>query len=123
MAGKLGALALVVVVLTAPTMACLLPTAAMTATEHECCKQMAEQCGKIGMPSSHSCCRRLASPDVSSFVVPHARPAADDFVTVAIAAAPTALQASVSPAPHHTWIDGIHGPPGSPPIKTSVLRI
>ena len=44
-----------------PAMACLIPDAEMTAAERECCKQMAQQCGSMDMPSSHSCCQKEIS--------------------------------------------------------------
>jgi hypothetical protein len=123
-AHKLGVLALVVLLFGVPTMACLLPTAPLTAAERECCKQMAEQCGNPGMPSSHSCCQRLANPDDSSFVVPHSQHVCGNLVIVAIEAVPIALRTPVpSPTTHVSWFDGTHGPPESPPVTTSVLRI
>ncbi len=124
LANKFGVLALSALLFAAPTMACLLPTAELTAAERECCKQMADQCGAAGMPSSHSCCRHLLSPADSSFVTPHPQIGLDDLVMVASAAIPTAARA-VIPAlvAHGMWFDGIHGPPESPPITSSVLRI
>jgi hypothetical protein len=40
-----------------PAVACLLPAHQMTPAEHECCHKMAQQCGSLAMPSSHSCCQ------------------------------------------------------------------
>lgn len=124
LANKLGILALSALLFAAPTMACLLSTAELTAAERECCKQMADQCGSAGMPSSHSCCQQLSSPADSSFVVSHSQIGLGDLATAGSAAIQTALWVSIpSPAAHGMWFDEIHGPPESPPVSTSVLRI
>src|SRR3954471_17569321 len=44
--------------LLAPTMACALPNAQMTAQEHACCKKMKGNCGSMRMPTTHSCCQQ-----------------------------------------------------------------
>jgi hypothetical protein len=46
----------------APQAACFMPDA-MTETEQQCCKEMANDCGGSGM--SHECCRTVARPDVA----------------------------------------------------------
>lgn len=50
---------MVVLALTAgyPAMACVSSAQEMTNAERECCKQMAQHCGSMEMPASHSCCR------------------------------------------------------------------
>jgi hypothetical protein len=45
-----------------PLMACIVPNAAMTVAERECCKKMAERCGDMGMAKSHPCCQSTATP-------------------------------------------------------------
>src|SRR6202162_3957412 len=59
---KLGVSALAVMLTALPVAACILPGAAMTSAERECCKKMAEQCGDMGMAKSHPCCRVTATP-------------------------------------------------------------
>src|SRR5947209_20002878 len=59
---KVGVFALAVLFATLPVMACVLPNAAMTAAERECCKKMARQCGDMGMAKSHPCCQSTATP-------------------------------------------------------------
>src|SRR5712692_11640580 len=60
---KIGILALIVMVGGAPLMACMLPSNVMTAQEKACCRRMAHRCGDHSMPSSHSCCKTIGSPD------------------------------------------------------------
>ena len=59
---KVGVSALALVVAALPVAACVLPGAAMTLAERECCKKMAEQCGDMGMAISHPCCKVTATP-------------------------------------------------------------
>src|SRR4051794_40357072 len=59
--GRLRHLAFVlalVISLLAPTMACVLPNAQMTASEHACCQKMKGNCGSMRMPASHTCCQQ-----------------------------------------------------------------
>lgn len=94
----------------------------MTASEKECCKKMAGQCGHAGMGQSHSCCPpngsldniptlKAASPVSAHFTlsVVHVVPQAELMAFVA-----TALPLSDSL---------VHGPPGETPPDGSVLRI
>ena len=61
-AGKFAAILLVLTLVGGPAMACMLPSAALTPAEHECCRRMARQCGSMSMPVSHSCCRTEVRP-------------------------------------------------------------
>src|SRR5882757_6632345 len=60
--GKVGVSLLSLVLLATPIMACVMPTATMTAAERDCCKRMGPECGK-GMAKSHSCCQTATLPD------------------------------------------------------------
>ena len=51
---------IVVSSLLAPSMVCLMPGAAMTFSEAECCRHMGPDCGDFLIPS-HSCCK-VTSP-------------------------------------------------------------
>jgi hypothetical protein len=107
----------------APVMACALPATAMTRAERECCKHMAHECGKSGMPQSHSCCQPAtasdhqpvlnSSPDRTSkhaTQLLHVLPEMPTIITVnSLNLAPRVLD--------------IHSPPSSPPASISVLRI
>src|SRR5260370_16878529 len=62
LATKVGVSILAMLLAALPVMACARPGAAMTAAEHDCCKRMAEQCGRSGMAKSHGCCQTQVSP-------------------------------------------------------------
>ena len=122
--GKVGVSLLSLLLLATPIMACLVPAAAMTAAERDCCKRMAQECGNKGMPQSHSCCQTTTVPDhlaaiKSSSDVNSQHPTL--FVAYAIHPAPTI--ATVSESGSSTWAVDIHSPPVSPPVAISVLRI
>ena len=61
--GKVGVSLLSLLLFAIPIMACTLQANAMTAAERDCCKRMAQECGKGNMPQSHSCCKTVAMPD------------------------------------------------------------
>lgn len=107
-----------------PVTACLMPAEMLTAPERECCKQMAGECGSRGIPNSQPCCWRLAGPDYSSFFAPDSQHDLGDLVVVAtggvLASAHTLIADSTA---HVRWLEGVHGPPESPPITVFVLRI
>jgi hypothetical protein len=123
--GKVGVSVLSLLLLAMPVMACLIPEAAMSAAERDCCKRMAQECGKAGMPQSHSCCQTTTVPDHFA-AIKNASDANSVHVTLAVTYGlhqntfriPT-LQESFS-AP---WAADIHSPPISPPASISVLRI
>jgi len=121
---KAGVSMLSLLLLAMPIMACLIPAASMTATERECCKRMAGECGKAGMPQSHPCCQTTTVPD--------------QFAAIKISANVNSVQVTlaVTYLPHHTfmtlapqesgpgpWAADIYSPPVSPPASSSVLRI
>jgi len=101
-----------------PAMACLIPGAEMTEAERECCKHMAQQCGSMNMPSSHSCCQKEVS-----------RPTSMLGATFAQLIAPTLSGAVVGelPQPHIVASEfslfELRPPPESPPGTSSILRI
>jgi len=59
---KAGVSILSLLLLATPIMACLIPAATMTVAERDCCKRMAGECGKAGMPQSHPCCQTTTVP-------------------------------------------------------------
>jgi hypothetical protein len=121
---KVGVSALALMLAALPVAACVLPGAAMTSAERECCKKMAEQCGDMGMTKSHPCCRVPATPadfhalkttssqlDPVSLVLFHALP----------------LNAQTDPywslAQWSSCVSCTHSPPGLGSTNTTVLRI
>ncbi len=106
--------------LLAPTMACALPNAQMTAQEHACCQKMKGNCGSMRMPASHSCCQ--PSMQANHF----------DAVQPESTSAPAAAAVAVLPSPTIFNFPSLsfervplqqHSPPISPPPTVSVLRI
>jgi hypothetical protein len=118
---KLAVLMLVVSVWASPVMACMLPDADLTGEERECCKSMADDCGRMAMPASHSCCKAVVrQADVylinSRFPTVHSVSSVTLFVsTIEHSLSATPLQAKTMVA--------AHSPPTSPPETISVLRI
>ena len=107
-----------------PIVACTMQANAMTAAERDCCKRMAQECGKGKMSQSHSCCKTVAMPDH----LPAMKASSDsNFAHHVLVLAHSLPQTSVAVplvefAPG-VWASDMHGPPGSPPVTISVLRI
>jgi hypothetical protein len=106
--------------LLAPTMACALPNAQMTAQEHACCQKMKGNCGSMRMPASHSCCQQNMQANHLDAVQPES------------ASVPVAAAIAVLPSPTIFDLRSLsfervrlqqHSPPISPPPTVSVLRI
>src|SRR5215472_9924588 len=60
---KAGVSVLSLLLLATPIMVCLVPASSMSSSERDCCKRMAGECGKAGMPRSHPCCQTTTVPD------------------------------------------------------------
>ena len=119
--GKLAVLVVVMSVWASPLMACMIPASLLTDEERECCKNMADDCGHMDMPASHSCCKVVArqiDPYLinSRFPTLHPVPAVTLFVAVEMN--PSTAKAWVACSPFHG-----HSPPLSPPDTISILRI
>jgi hypothetical protein len=124
LASKVGVSMLALLLFATPIMACALPAMAMAKAERECCKRMAQDCGKSGAPQSHSCCQSTtaqdhlpaskSSPDVSS-----------KHLTLVLLSAPPPMPAAAIGMQFGSqwWASDIHSPPVSPPVSISVLRI
>lgn len=115
---QLASLLLLIILLGFPAMACLIPGAEMTEAERDCCKHMAQQCGSMNMPSSHSCCRKeVSSPDSML------------GATFAQLMVPALSGAVLSELPQPLVIKSqfssfeLHPPPESPPSTSSILRV
>jgi hypothetical protein len=120
---KVGVSALALLLAALPVAACVLPGAAMTSAERECCNKMAEQCGDLGMTKSHPCCQPTAtsvdfhalkapsSQQHSSLVVLHGLPISNQIHT-RLSLTPMAFRLSYT-----------QSPPGLEPLATTVLRI
>ena len=120
---KVGVSVLALLLAALPVMACARPGAAMTPAEHDCCKRMAEQCGRSGMAKSHECCQTKASPnDFHALKAPSSQV---DHSLLGLDAQPIALQAIAAPQLMFTTSipSPTHSPPGPLSSATTVLRI
>lgn len=122
--GKVGVCVLALMLAATPVMACVLPGGAMTPAERECCKRMAQECGKTGMKQSHSCCQTTPVPDHVSAIKSSSDISSKHLAPVvllgpALVPAVGAIPNSGLPLSAHD----IHSPPVSPPASISVLRI
>jgi hypothetical protein len=119
--GKLAVLVMVISVWASPVMACMVPDALLTDEERECCKNMANDCGRTEMPASHSCCK-VVTRQIDSYLI-NSR-----FPTVHPAPAVTLFIAEdVNPSTANAMVASFafrgHSPPVSPPHSISILRI
>jgi hypothetical protein len=121
---KLGVSALALMLAALPVAACVLPGAAMTSAERECCKKMAEQCGDMGMAKSHPCCKVTATP--ADFHALKTASSQVDHVSLVLSySLPLTAQADVylSLAECSSRVSCTHSPPGLESLATTVLRI
>jgi hypothetical protein len=121
---KVGVSALALMLAALPVAACVLPGAAMTSAERECCKKMAEQCGDMGMTKSHPCCGVTATPaDFHALKTTSSQ--LDHVSLVLFHALPITAQTDpyLSLAPWSSCVSCTHSPPGLGSTNTTVLRI
>jgi hypothetical protein len=121
---KVGVSALALMLAGLPVAACVLPGAAMTSAERECCKKMAEQCGDMGMAKSHPCCQpTTTSIDFHALKAPSS--SQDHLSLVVLQGLPISIQAitCLSLTPMAFRVSYTHSPPGLESLTTTVLRI
>jgi hypothetical protein len=121
---KVAVFALAVLFAALPVMACVVPKAAMTAAERECCKKMAGQCGDMGMAKSHPCCQVTATP--ADFHALKTAPSQLHYVGfVLFHALPLTCHAHAcfSLAQWSSRVSCTHSPPGLDSLATTILRI
>jgi|SRR6185437_7357280 len=118
---KIGNLALAFLIGGGPLMACMLPSNVMTPQEKACCMRMAQRCGDHTMPSTHSCCKTIASPDRDAVVSSSFGPVLHfDFVH---AIQPTLTCGKLMRRSFHPAFAFGQSPPESPPPSLDILRI
>jgi hypothetical protein len=118
---QFGVLVLLLATCLAPTMACMVPGAQMSAQERACCRTMANQCGQTEMPASHRCCQKTPAS-----LYDHAlRSKTAEFHPVAVRFICLATSELVNPiAAVPAWVERPdYTPPKSPPSTVSILRI
>jgi hypothetical protein len=119
--GKLAVLVSVVSVWASPLMACMLPDAVLTVEERECCKSMADDCGQMAMPASHSCCKVVVR-QADSYLINSRFPTVHSVSSVTLFA--STIQHSLPASPHQANTTfASHSPPVFPPETISILRI
>ena len=124
LAAKVGVSALALLLAALPVMACTIPGAAMTAVERDCCKRMAQDCGKTGMKQSHSCCQTTPLPDRLSALKSSSDVTAKHLAPVVLHGLPSLPAVAAIPESGVLLSEpDIHSPPVSPPTGISVLRI
>ena len=122
--GRIGVSLLSLLLLATPIMACLVPAAAMTQAERDCCKRMAHDCGNGGMMKSHSCCQSTTIPSNLATIKSSFDSSSIHLGLVFARALPPILRVATIPkVPSSPWAADIHSPPVSPPASISVLRI
>jgi hypothetical protein len=122
--GKVGVSLLSLLLFATPIMACAMQANTMTAAERDCCKRMAQECGKRKMSLSHSCCKTVAMPDHLPAIksAPDFHSGSPSFVpTPAMPQRPLVMM--VAEPVSAPWASNMHGPPDSPLSGISVLRI
>jgi hypothetical protein len=121
---KVGVSTLALMLAALPVAACVLPGAAMTSAERECCKKMAGQCGDMGMAKSHPCCKVTATP-AGFHALKTATSQLDHISLVLFHALPFTARtdAYFSLARWSSRVSCTHSPPGLGSPATTVLRI
>ena len=92
----------------------------MTASEEQCCAQMAGDCGQVSMPTSHSCCRYVDRSDTAR---PETKGSFKSTAPVALVALGSRALISLSPRIGWNVAATAESPPGSPSYSLQVLRI
>jgi hypothetical protein len=121
---KIAVFALAALFTGLPVMACVVPNAAMTVAERECCKKMAGQCGDMGMAKTHPCCQTTAAP-ADFHALKTASSQLHHVVLRLSHALPTTSQTDTysSLAQRSSRVSCPHSPPGLESLATTILRI
>jgi hypothetical protein len=90
----------------------------MTESEHQCCQQMANECGGSGM--SHECCRTVVRSDVATFARANREIGFDFSVAVEAFNTIAAVSSQVASTP---VFDISHALPDSSGTASVILRI
>ena len=122
--GSILAAILGTLLLGGPVMACLMPTAQLSAEERQCCEEMAGECHKTDSdkPASHSCCTMVVQPHkdfLPSVSVAFSSPQLE-FTALIIPSAVPEIE-SFSRSVFSSKL--IHGPPDQTLSASSPLRI
>ena len=110
------------VVLLMPGLSCFVPQQLLSASENECCRQMASQCGSQEMSSTQSCCKSPTQQSAQLYIGSgeHFQIAPTAAVSAFLPVAPTSAVLADNSA---LTIPQFHSPPLSFFEANSVLRI
>ena len=110
-------IALSIIVIARPLLACLTSFGEMSPEQRECCEKMAGRCEMSVMPSSHSCCQHPVSPHTATA----SRIQSSDFgfAITMLAEAPSPLARPMV----GITVSIFESPPESPPQSVNILRI
>jgi hypothetical protein len=121
---KFGVAAMLLVLLATPIMACVMPATAMTAAERDCCKRMAQECGRDAMTKSHSCCQTTTVHENLPAIKSSSDVGSRNLGGVLVYAVPrNPLLIAMTESGLSVREADIHSPPVSPPASISILRI
>jgi hypothetical protein len=116
---KLAVFGLVAMLLAPAVMACLSPASSLNAEERACCREMANECGDMDMPSSHSCCKTLSGPDQNAVAKVSFKLSTQ--LELAYFVQPLEFSATIPLASHVVAILG-RSPPETPTAAFEILR-
>ena len=106
-------------VVSAPLMACTLPGQEMTAEEQDCCLHMSDECGGAQMSDTHTCCNKTPQVDRSILKASSKyTPPTPELVAQAAFCTAPAMSNSVRPRPQN---EAAISP--SPPGSISILKV
>jgi hypothetical protein len=109
----------ILLVVSAPLMACALPGQEMTAEEQACCLHMSDECGGAQMSDAHTCCNKTPQVDRSILKAgSRYTPAAPELVAQSAFCSAPIMAADRLPGPQNPCNDS-----PSPPGSISILRI
>lgn|SRR5262249_6590937 len=117
---KFGAWFATALIMSMPALACFDRTD-LTPAEQECCQQMADKCGSMDMPDSHSCCTTKIQQNNDPAVVRTSSDFTLQLVSAPVAEQVLSREASTSAFAMSRLLVG--SPPEGPPRAPTILRI
>lgn len=119
---RFWAVTTLLVLLVMPGLSCFVPQQLLSASENECCRQMASQCGSQEMSSHQSCCKSPAQQNAQLYIGSgeHFQIAPVVVVTAFLSVAPTPILMVADSA---LTIAQFHSPPIGLSETNSVLRL
>jgi hypothetical protein len=119
---RFWAVTTLLVLLVMPGLSCFVPQQLLSASENECCRQMASQCGSQEMSSHQSCCKSPAQQNAQLYIGSgeHFQIAPTAAISAFLPVAPASIVLAANSA---LTIPQFDSPPLSFSEANSVLRI